>query len=241
MVVKSLKYNNITVIGKGIYTIPEAARLAQVPSARITRWLSGYERSGISYPPLWESELHIPDNELPSSVSFADLMEAKVIAAFYRHGVQIQTVRKAIEIARELFKLERPFSSEKFQTDGKRIFIDLQNTISDDKGLMDVVSNQRAFREIIQPTFKNIDFEQSAAVRWWPLGKKKHIVVDPTRSLGRPIESSTGVPIDSLIDALGIKDNSEPTKQEIKYVSRLFEVEESHVIAAAEFSKQFVV
>lgn len=234
-----MKYKDITILGKGIYTIPEAARLAQVSSARITRWISGYERAGVSYPPLWNSELHTEDDERRSSVSFADLMEAKVIAAFYTHGVQIQTVRKAIDIAREVFQLERPFSSEVFQTDGKRIFLELRDTVTDDNGLLDVVTNQRTFKEIIRPTFKNIDFEQATAVRWWPLGKRTSIVVDPSRSLGKPIENSTGVPIDSLIDALGIKDSSVPSKRDFDYVSRLFDVEVSHVIAAAEFSKQY--
>lgn len=170
--------------------------------ARINRWISGYQRAGVSYPPLWNSELHTEEDVLQSSVSFADLMEAKVIAAFYTHAVQIQTVRKAIEIAREVFQLERPFSSEIFQTDGKRIFLEIRDTVTDDDGLLDVVTNQRVFRDIVRPTFKNIDFEQAAAVRWWPLGRKSSIVVDPSRSLGKPIEYTTGVPIDSLIDNL---------------------------------------
>ena len=234
-----MKYKDVTILGKGIYTIPEAARLARVSGARMNRWISGYERAGVSYPPLWESELHFEDDEPPSSISFADLMEAKVIAAFYIHGVQIQTVRKAIEIAREFFRLERPFSSEIFQTDGKRIFLELGDTVSGDEGLLDVVTNQRTFREIVSPTFKNIDFEESTAVRWWPLGKNNPVVVDPSRSLGRPIDNSTGVPIDSLVDALGIKDNSKPSKQDFQYVSRLFDVEVSNVIAAVEFSKLY--
>ena len=195
-----------------------------MPGARITRWISGYERAGVSYPPLWNSELHTEEDQLPSLVSFADLMEAKVIAAFYTHGVQIQTVRKAIEIAREVFQLERPFSSEIFQTDGKRIFLELHETVTDDDGLLDVVTNQRAFREIVRPTFKTIDFEQAAAVRWWPLGKQVSIVVDPSRSLGKPIENTTGVPVDSLVDALGIDDNSQTGKQDFEYVARLFDV-----------------
>ena len=33
-------------IGKGLYSVPEAARLTNVPSARIRRWLSGYRRAG---------------------------------------------------------------------------------------------------------------------------------------------------------------------------------------------------
>lgn len=227
-------------MGKGVYTIPEAARLAQVSNARITRWIAGYERAGVSYPPLWNSELPAGEDEPVSLVSFADLMEAKVIAAFYAHGVQIQTVRKAIETAKQVFQLERPFSSEKFQTDGKRIFIDLKDTITDDQGFMDVVTNQRTFREIIQPTFKNIEFQQATAVRWWPLGKKKSIVVDPSRSLGKPIEHISGVPIDSLIDALHSDSDIGPTKEDIAYVARLFDVKESDVIDAAEFGKQYV-
>jgi len=234
-----LKYKEITVIGKGIYTIPEAARLVKVSSQRITRWIAGYSRGGISYPPPWESELQIKDEEQFDLISFADLMEAKVIAAFYEHGVQIQTVRKAIDRAKESFQIERPFSSEKFETDGKRIFIDLRDTCSEDTGFMDVVSTQTAFKEIIQPTFKNIEFENSTAVRWWPLGTNKSIVVDPSRALGKPIANTSSVPVDTLIDALDMKPGEKPSKQEVKRIARLFDVDTTVVADAAEFNLQY--
>jgi len=234
-----LKYKGHTVLGKGIYPISEAARLARVPSARLTRWVAGYERLGVSYPPLWVSNLAPPEDETVSVVSFSDLMEAMVISTFYSHGVQIRTVRKAIEIARDSFGIEKPFSSERFQTDGKRIFVEIKDFDPGDNGLMDIVSTQRAFREIVQPTFKNIDFMDNTAIRWWPLGKMKSIVVDPSRALGSPISADSGVPVESLTDALGDIVEKPPSNLEIASVANLFDVTAREVRDAVAFKTKY--
>lgn len=235
----SLKSKDIALLGKGIYTVAEAARLARVPAARLSRWVGGYERLGVSYPPLWIPELDVSEDGVVSVVSFADLMESMVISAFYSHGVQIQTVRKAIENAKEEFGIERPFSSERFQTDGKRIFIDLKDIQPNDNSLMDMVSTQRAFREIVQPTFKNIDFQNHTAVRWWPLGKGKSIVVDPKRALGKPMTAITGVPAETLVDALNVQGENRLSNSAVASVSRLFDVPKNEVRDAAEFAVKY--
>lgn len=230
---------DIPVLGKGVYTLAEAARLAQVPSARISRWIRGYERAGVWYEPLLESELPPGDDMRSSVISFADLMEVKLIALFYEHGVRIQTVREALERARSEFGLERPFSSRKFQTDGKRLFLELREACPDDKGLLDIVSRQRVFKNIVEPTFKNIDFEGVAPVRWWPLGRRNAIVVDPARSLGRPIDNASGVPVDAIVDAIGDECLSEIESRDIATVATLFDLPKATVRQASEFARRY--
>lgn len=236
---------HIPIIGRGIYTIAEAARLARVPAARINRWICGYERDGVEYPPLWEPELRTSRHADLVFVSFADLMEARVIAAFYKHGVQIQTVRKAIEQAKNEFGIERPFATRKFQTDGKKIFLDIINEIqrsnpldSRDKIYLDIISSQLQFSSIIKPALKDVEFENNLASRWWPLGKNKTVVVDPSRSLGKPINNATGVPVEALVGALD-STNKNPTESDFANVALLFEVSKRDVKEAFVFSEKF--
>lgn len=234
-----MKYKDQTVLGKGLYTIPEAARLARVSSAQLSRWVGGYQRAGVTYPALWQSDIPQSEDGVVSVISFSDLMECMVIAAFYAQGVQIQVVRKAIDIAKERFGISKPFSSERFQTDGKRIFADIKDLGDSDSGIIEVLTAQRAFREIVQPSFRNIDFHEQEAVRWWPLGKKLSIVVDPARSMGTPISQSSGVPAATLVDALHSENNESPTKAQYKGVAKLFDVSEVEVKDAYKFSQTY--
>lgn len=233
------------ILGKGIYTVAEAAKLARVPRARISRWICGYERDGIEYPPLWSPELSRPAMTDLAFVSFADLMEARVIAAFYESGVRIQIVRKAIERAKDLFDVERPFATKRFQTDGKSIFIDIKNDIEKSseadslKAYMNIINSQIPFATIIKPAFKDIEFEDNTAARWWPLGKNKTVVVDPSRSLGKPINGPTGVPVEALFDAMDVGDDKKPTENEYSNVAKLFEVSKQDVKDAIDFYEKF--
>ncbi len=231
--------DNTAVLGKGIYTIGAAARLARVSRARLTRWVAGYERQGVEYPALWSPDFKSDERNSVSVLSFADLMEAIVISAFAEHGVQIRTVRRAIEMAREKYDLERPFSSEIFETDGKNIFMELREYDPDDSGLIDIVNSQRAFKNIVKPAFKNIEFSHRRAARWWPLGKSRGVLVDPSISLGAPIVSKSGVPIDALVSALPETKGEMPSESEVRSVARLYDVSNLEVRNAAFFNLQF--
>lgn len=213
--------------------------MARVSSAQLSRWVGGYQRAGVTYSALWQSDIPQSEDGVVSVISFSDLMECMVIAAFYDQGVQIQVVRKAIAIAKERFGISKPFSSERFQTDGKRIFADIKDLDDDEDGLIDVLTAQRAFREVVQPSFKNIDFHEQTAVRWWPLGKTLSIVVDPTRSLGSPISQASGVPAAALVDALHTEKNESPTKAHFVGVAKLFDVSEIEVRDAFKFSQAY--
>ena len=62
------------VIGKGVYSVAEAARLADIPAARISRWLRGRQRvyrgENVFDPPLWVPEL--PDIDGVLHLTFRD-------------------------------------------------------------------------------------------------------------------------------------------------------------------------
>jgi len=120
-------------------------------------------------------------------------MEARIANAFIASGLSPQAVRKAIEIAREIVADDRPLSTARLRTDGKTVFLQRVEE-SGDQSLIDLFRNQYAFKRIIEPSLKDIDYQQGVPARWWPLNKSKGIVVDPARSFGQPIDDTTGVP-----------------------------------------------
>jgi hypothetical protein len=85
-------------LGIGLYTAEEAARLLAVHPSTVRRWLVGY-----SYPPKDKASGHQPaviragrrDPAEPGAVTFLDLAELLVIKGFRRHGIPLQQVRDA--------------------------------------------------------------------------------------------------------------------------------------------------
>jgi uncharacterized protein (DUF433 family) len=178
----------LTYLGRGLYTEREAARLTGVRGPRIRRWVRGYEfktprgERHVSPPVLERSE----DETEASSIEFAALMDIRVVRAFRDAGVSWSTLRAAAHIARERFGVAHPFSDRRFKTDGKTVFLELK-TRHKEPALLDVIQDQYVFPRIIAPFLLTVEFEGNAARRWFPLGKRRHILVDPDRSFGQPI------------------------------------------------------
>ncbi|MFZ5616253.1 MAG: hypothetical protein ACOZAA_02880 [Pseudomonadota bacterium] len=192
-------------LGIGIYAPAEASRLIGVPVPRIRRWLGGYSyRDPLGklrdMPPLWQSQ--IPANVFGLHLGFRDLIEVRVVDSLRKAGLGLSTIRKAIVAARDLTNDLHPFSTSQFQTDGRSVFLEIRSD-AEEPELVDVLTRQRGFHRFIAPSFKNLEYDGAgAAVRWWPLTQKKRIVVDPTRSFGKPIDFDSGVPTSALADAV---------------------------------------
>ena len=125
---------------------------------------------------------------------------------------------------------ERPFSTQKFRTDGKTIFLEITEGIQEAK-LVDLRRRQNVFRTIVEPSLKDLEFDASAVARWFPLGTAhKSVVIDPARSFGRPIAAS-GVPTEVLYRSVTIEGS-------VAKVARLYEVSAAEVRSAVTFERK---
>ena len=216
-------------VGIGIYTPAEAARLTGVSAGRIIRWLRGHKVRGSRYEPLWKPQIDIEDGRV--YLGFRDLMEVRVAAAFIKHGLSPQKVRRAIQIARDLFGKDHPLSTRNFRTDGRSVFLQLSREDGEDR-LIDLFRQQYEFQKIVEPSLKHIEFDASGVPsRWYPRGPAAHVVVDPTRSFGRPIEVESGVPTGVLAAAARAEGSVEAAAKAwnvpIRSVRRSIEFEEA--------------
>jgi len=222
-----------SLLQSGIYTVPEASRLAKVSVGRIRRWLRGYEfqtkHGRHRSPVVWNGQLDPIDHSL--ALGFLDLIEVQCIDALRTAGVSWKTLRKAHTHARELFRHDHPFCTNRFATDGRTIFMEIHD---DDNrtSLWDIAEVQRVFDRIIIPFLKNLEFESGQTpVRWWPLGQARGVALDPKRNFGHPIVFETGVP--TLVLARSVKAN-----QSFQEVARWFEISPKAVREAVEFEQQ---
>jgi len=221
-------------VGKGIYSVPEAARLAAVPAPRIRRWLRGYEYAARGTR-RWSPRVVAPD--IPPSngdlaLSFRDLIEVRFVDAFRRYGVSWPALRLAAHRAAELLETTHPFSTQAFKTDGRTVLADIAR-LNDEPRLLDLCRNQFAIREVLAPhLYRGLDFSSDDAVlRWWPMTKARKVVIDPERSFGQPILSNAGIPTTVIRDAF-------QTERSTTRVAAWFEIDERSVRDAIDFEEQ---
>lgn len=198
------QFNAQPLLGVGIYAVPEAARLTGVSTGRIRRWLRGYtfQYAGEEHAskPVWQRQLPTIEGKL--ALGFLDLLEVRFVDAFRQRGVTWKTLRAAAEKARNLFDTTHPFSTRRFKTDGRSIFAQLVNEATGEPALIDIVKTQYAFNKVLEPFLHGLEFDESdQAFRWWPLGLKRSVVIDPQRSFGQPIVNKEGVPTSILARA----------------------------------------
>ncbi len=223
-------------LGIGLYTPAEAARLLGVPSTTLRRWLVGY-----SYPlargsrrasfPVVAGGRGI-DPEL-RTVTFLDLVELLVVKGFRNEGVPLKHIRIAAEEARDIFQTDHPLATEHLETDGRHIFGRLQ----DEWGFPGLVSlserGQWVFAEAVEGYLRQIDYdlETQLAIRWWPAGRDGSVVIDPKIAFGAPHIADTGVPTTALYEPIAARDEPD-------VVARWFGLDPEQVEAAVRYERE---
>ena len=219
-------------LGKGLYTLPEAAILLGARRRNVNRWMKGYNysRAGVSCrsDALWVTD--IPRIEDQVELSFRDLIELRFVLAFTKAGLGLKAIRNCLHYARECIQSDRPFSTGQFRTDGQTIFLESLRT-SGDTRLLDLKKRQYAFKAVVEQTFRDLDLEGDAVVRWHPFRGKQTIVIDPTRSFGQPITAVSGVPTVALADAVAAEGS-------VDRVAQLFEVTPDEVRDAVRYETE---
>lgn len=225
--------NDPTYLNTGIYTVPEAARLTRVSTWRIRRWLRGYQffsgNRRHHSPAIWPGQLAPIDNNW--ALGFLDLIEIKFVDSFLKAGVSWTMLRKAHEIGVRMFKQTHPFCTHRFETDGRELFAEVHEETGG-QALWEIVKQQKVFREIIAPYFKELEFEGAGILaRWRPITTNRLVVLDPTRSFGHPIVMKHGVPTEIIARAVRASGS-------IKEVVKWYELPKAEVEDAVEFEQK---
>ena len=220
-------------LGVGIYTIPEAVRLTGVPGVSIRRWLWGYQskRPGQNdlarHDPLWMSQIPVIDDT--RALGFRDLIEIKFVAHFRDRGISLQSIRRTIGRATELLNQSYPLSSVRFKSRGGSIFAEVLEE-HERKLVFDLYTGQLLLSFMWDQLYDALEYSEfDELARWYPLGRRRRVVVDPKRSFGRPI-SLEGVPTAILASAL----QAEKTAESVAY---WYKVDPKSVLDADEYER----
>jgi uncharacterized protein (DUF433 family) len=149
-------------------------------------------------------------------LTFLDLQEVRYVDAFLKKGVSWQTVRAVEEQSQRRLKSTHPFCTQRFKVFGREVFVEVGGKI------LEFLTNQRTFEEIVRPFLQDVDFEDQHPRRWWFLGHGREVVLDPERSFGKPILNRSGCPTRVVAKALRAEGS-------ISRVARWYGIEESAV------------
>jgi uncharacterized protein (DUF433 family) len=212
-------------LGIGLYTIPDVANILNLDRSLVRRWLREY----------WDNKFNPKHDGFASwgkgrdkAIHFFTLIEFYVFYQLRKQGVSAQKIAKSHEIIGQELGTSFPFANSTILTDGKKILytIDGDLIINADK------SRQINFKSIIEHFCHKIDFDKDQlALRYWPLGKEKNIVVDPHHQLGQPTVKNTNILAETLY-------NLYTSGEKIGFISSLYDVPENDVRASIEFFKK---
>ena len=224
------------IIGTGIYPLNQAARLVEADPRALRRWLLGYSRTHqgerVRYEPLWKTQL-CDEGLADDVIGFRDLLELRMVAAFVRHGVDLRVIRATVESASRDFGQSYPLSNQQFLTDGKRIFLQAIEEATGEPRMIDILRKQFVFSDIIKPSlYAGIEYGSDGAIRWYPLGKRKAIVLDPALQFGTPVVAQTGVPTDTIYASYLAEGRDKAM------VARVFDLTPRMVTDAVEFEER---
>jgi uncharacterized protein (DUF433 family) len=203
----------------GLYTLPQASRLAQVARRTVFIWIYGRRRRTVSkrrdpdatvrYVPARAISPPAPLRRL----TFQDLLTLRVVKAVQRTGYKIEEIRRVAARARVEWGCRYPLVTERFRAQGADMLLaleDAEQTAADPDGQechRDPIERQtwrRIFAEVVDRTlFADVDWRDGAVVRWWPQGHRKSVVIDPDILAGAPHIAATFMPTATLAAAVG--------------------------------------
>lgn len=207
------------------YSFSEADYLAGVSRGTAKRWLKGYAYDTPT------RRVHQPPVNFISSeyegVSFLDLLEIVVIGRFRAHGFSLPQVRHIVTNCRSLLGIERPLTSLTFKVSGREVFVQTGQQLLE----VGKRRGEQAWEKILRPFLEELDYGETFARRWWPLGKGEPIVVDPAFGFGQPVIADTGVRVEIIAELFAAGES-------IDEIAEDFGIARKQVEAALRFDQQ---
>jgi uncharacterized protein (DUF433 family) len=219
-----VSFSGKDILGKGVYSIAEAARLTRLRTQRVREWFRGRKSPNRVFRPVFESDYPVIHEEY--AISFLDLIELKIGGSLREMGVSLPYLRKVYTQLENDFG-DHPFCYREIFVGEKKIFTRGLDE-KEGRSVLEALTNQRYFDSIILPFLRKIDYDDVThrALRWHIADM---IVVDPAIRFGKPIVEEVGISTAVLRNAYYAN------REDIAAVAGWFGVEERHVIAAVRF------
>ena len=201
-------------LGKGMYSVHEAALFARVSPRLMSRWLysSGQGKSVID-PQFGNSE--------EKTISFLDFVQTLAIGRLRTDvRLSLQKIRQAYNLAREEFKAEFPFALKgtriglfgpPHDVKKQELYICIGRDDDETEKYFQLTGKKRGnqlIREVLQPYMRRLSFDDKndLANRYCPMDREGiRVVMDPQIRFGEPFIESCGYTAQTLYDAYRVE------------------------------------
>lgn len=159
------------------YQVGEAARYADISTNTVVAWHKSQET--------------LSRKEKRAKLSYLQLIELAVVAAFRKARVPLPEIRAARAYIQNEFKSAYPFAEFKFKRYGKSLISEYEAG-GKRKLFKANQAGQLVWQEILGPVLKEFEYEhEGVAVRWHVAGLDSPIIIDPRISFGAPTIKGT--------------------------------------------------
>lgn len=174
-----------SLLDRAIYSYSDVDRLVGLHAGTARRWLEGYTRQSVFYAPVLRIEPTGRD-----SVTWGEMVEARLLSEFRDRRVPIQRMRPAIEQLRREFgpyplARARPF----LDVEGRELVRVVQEQVGLERTLMLViVRNGQTVLSAGAERFRSlVEYDSNEVVgRLRPVQLTPSVVMDPARTFGQP-------------------------------------------------------
>jgi uncharacterized protein (DUF433 family) len=196
--------STVTTLERPVYGVGQAAVLLGLRHDKVRGWLNGYERNGVSYPPVIREEPTAAD-----TVTWGEFVELGYLREYRRARVTLQHIRPVIGRLREEFGVTYPLADARPFIYDRQLVLRIQEETELDRSLAIVI---RSGQEIIlapevESYLQKVEFTDDVVTRLRPAGKTSPVVIDPEFSFGRP--SIRGVATERIAELYRSGDTTE--------------------------------
>lgn len=196
-------------LDRPIYSYADVDRLVGLHPGTARRWLYGYDRAGTSYEPVLRAERTETD-----SVTWGEMVEARLLAEFRSRRVPVQRMRPAIvqlrtEFGRYPLARARPF----LEVSGRELVLRVQERVGlrRDSRLVVVRNDQYVLTDPAERFRSAMVYDGDLVSRFRPERRTPLVVMDPQHAFGQPairnvrteslaVDYRSGAPAEELAD-----------------------------------------
>lgn len=179
----------VPLLDRPVYTYTQVDRLLGLSGGTAKRWLNGYRRGKVSYPPILREE--------PTEarwVTWGEFVETRLFAGYrFVDNVPAQRMRRVVDVLRREFDLRYPLAhaAPYLQPEGRRMLWQAQNLAElPDEFAVEVDTGQFALAPWVAEFADSTTFDESAsgaAVSLMPDVEFPAIQLNPVLRGGEPI------------------------------------------------------
>ena len=156
-------------------------------------------------------------------VNFETLIHLYVFLELNERGIKYRGIFEAYESLSEQLDTPYPFTNVILSTQGNKIIADIDNFVfTADK------KKQGYLKEIIIPLAKKVEYADNEITRFFPLGKRKSVVIDPRIQMGSPVLDGTRINTKVIYQLHEAGENH-------KVISRMYNISTKQIRDAVEF------